>query len=123
MALGQRLKAARKHARLTQNELADRSRVSQKTISKIERGDQASSTAVVRLAAACGVRAEWLSDDSGPMMLRPEAVAQTRATYGVDDLTAEAIEIARRWQRLARPHREALKRLIEMGEKKIRVKL
>jgi len=47
---------------LTQEELARASGVSQKTISKIERGDQAASSAVVQLARACGVTPDWLAE-------------------------------------------------------------
>lgn len=71
MNFGDRLKHAREEiARLTQKQLEDLTGVSQKTISKLERGDQEGSTAVVQLAIACGVRPEWLA------MAQGEAVAQ-----------------------------------------------
>lgn len=65
--LGTRLRKARIQAGLTQDQLASASGVSQKTISKIERGDQAVSSAVVQLARACGVAPEWLSEGIGTL--------------------------------------------------------
>lgn len=68
MTLGERLKAARKHAELTQPQLADKSGVSQQTISNIETGLQDKSTDTVQLAVACGVRPEWLAMEDGEMV-------------------------------------------------------
>lgn len=67
MEFGERLKAAREAAGLTQEELAKKSGVKQGTISKIERGDSDSSTFTVQLAIACGVRPEWLAMSEGEM--------------------------------------------------------
>lgn len=67
MTLGERLRKARKHAGITQPQLAEISGVAQQTISKIERGVQQSSTEIVSLAGACGVRPEWLDKGIGPM--------------------------------------------------------
>jgi len=109
MNFGHRLKAARKAAGLTQEALGALSNVSQKTISKIERGAQERSTEVVKLAAACEVRPEWLANGSGPMRGSPEKAImsearQTGAEY--DALSADAIEIAHAWLRLS-PERQA----------------
>lgn len=68
---GERLHKARTHARLTQSELAKAAGVSQGTLGELEwRYD--GSAAVVRLAKACGVRAEWLAEGHGDM-IDPEA--------------------------------------------------
>lgn len=67
MTLAERLKAARKFAGLTQKQLEEKSGVTQQTISNIEQGIQDKSTDVVKLAIACGVRAEWLSEGVGEM--------------------------------------------------------
>lgn len=80
MTLGERLRKARKHAGITQPQLAEISGVAQQTISKIERGMQQSSTEIVSLAAACGVRPEWLDNGTGPMEA-PKA-AEERPVYG-----------------------------------------
>jgi SOS-response transcriptional repressor LexA len=58
--LAQRLKTARKEARLTQEQLAKLSGVSQTDISKIERGQIKSTSSVIPLATALGRDAVWL---------------------------------------------------------------
>lgn len=68
MTLGQRLKASRKYAKLTQIQLQDKSGVPQQTISNIELEIQDKSTDIVPLAMACGVRPEWLAIESGEMV-------------------------------------------------------
>lgn len=68
MDFGKRLRTAREHAKLTQQELATASGVPQQTISKIERGDQDTSSYTVHLAVACGVRPEWLAMEDGAMI-------------------------------------------------------
>lgn len=102
--LGERLQAARSHARLSQKELEDKTGVSQKTISKLERGAQTSTTKIVELARACGVRSEWLANGLGPMIEQPLGVAETRATYG-ELLSTDGLELARIWQELPEDRR------------------
>lgn len=58
--LGDRLKQARRKARLTQQQLEARSGVSQQMISKLERGGSDETAGIVRLAMALGVSPEWL---------------------------------------------------------------
>jgi phage repressor protein C with HTH and peptisase S24 domain len=65
--LGLRLKAARAKARLTQRELAEATGVSQPLISQIEKGKNASSADLPKLARACGVDTDWLADGIGSM--------------------------------------------------------
>ena len=60
MNYGKRLKSARKHKGLSQEALAKLSGVKQGSISKIERGDQSSSTFDIELAEALGIQARWL---------------------------------------------------------------
>lgn len=67
MKLSERLAKAMEHARLNQIQLATNSKVSQQTISKILLGKQKKSADLVKLALACGVRAEWLSEEDGEM--------------------------------------------------------
>lgn len=66
MSMGERLKTARKHRKLSQIRLAEMTGVSQSTISDIERGRNAGSTESAKLAAALGVSALWLSTGRGP---------------------------------------------------------
>lgn len=103
--LAERLKEARAHARLSQPELEAKSGVSQKTISKIERGDQKSTTKIVQLASACGVRPEWLGTGEGPMVDLTPGLQQERSGYG-HMLSTEALEVARMWQELLPERRE-----------------
>ena len=67
MKFSERVKKARLHAQLSQEELALAVGLTQGLISKIERGDQEETASVVKIARACGVRPEWLDDGSGEM--------------------------------------------------------
>jgi SOS-response transcriptional repressor LexA len=60
MKYGERLRIAREHKGLSQDELVKISGVKQGTISKIERGDQNSSGFDAELSHALGIEAMWL---------------------------------------------------------------
>lgn len=68
MAIGTRLRIARKYARLTQAELSEKSGVKQAMISKLETNKSRETSSIVPLAVACGVRPEWLHYGDGPMV-------------------------------------------------------
>lgn len=69
MKYGERLKAARSHAGLSQAELAARAEVgTQENISKLERFDAEGSEFTVHYALACGVRPAWLAMEEGEMI-------------------------------------------------------
>ena len=74
MKYGQRLKAARKHANLTQEELAEQlekmgAKITQAGISYLEKSETATgSELTVHFAFACGVRPEWLAFEQGEMV-------------------------------------------------------
>lgn len=68
MNLSQRLKAARKHANLTQKELADAAGVSQPVISQLESGASLKSVHIAKLATTCKVDPLWLSEGAGEML-------------------------------------------------------
>ena len=70
-AFGQRLYDARKAARLTQNQLAKLTGMSQSTLAEAEAGAEGSSF-TVQLAQALDVRAEWLASGSGAMKADPQ---------------------------------------------------
>jgi phage repressor protein C with HTH and peptisase S24 domain len=70
MNLSQRLKAARKHANLTQKELADAAGVSQPVISQLEGGASLKSVHIAKLATTCKVDPLWLSEGVGEMLAR-----------------------------------------------------
>ncbi len=67
MTLAERLKLAMREAGLTQAALADRVGVSQAAIQKLTSGSAKSSTRIVDIARALGVRPAWLSDENGAM--------------------------------------------------------
>lgn len=67
--LAERLKEARKHAKLTQAKLASVSGVEQPLISQLETGKNLQSAHLPKIAHACGVSAIWLSDNIGPMVM------------------------------------------------------
>ena len=67
-----RIKAARKHAKLTQPKLAALVGVTQTTISELETGKSQSSSNTATIAAACGVNAVWLERGIGEMLNTPE---------------------------------------------------
>jgi len=68
MKLSERVKAARAHAGLKQPELANLVGVTQAVISNLERGVAGSSKVLPKIARACGVRGDWLTMESGPML-------------------------------------------------------
>ena len=67
--LAERLKEARKHAKLTQAKLASVSGVEQPLISQLETGKNLQSAHLPKIAHVCGVSAIWLSDNIGPMVM------------------------------------------------------
>ncbi|RRV49001.1 helix-turn-helix transcriptional regulator [Pseudomonas sp. p106] len=71
MNLSQRIKAARKHARLTQSELAEIVGIAQTAVSQLESGKTLRSTYIMQIAQACGVNSLWLAFGDGEM-LKPE---------------------------------------------------
>lgn len=70
MEYGERLKAARRHARITQQQLADRmdNVVTQAAISYLENSDATGSEYTVQFALACGVSPAWLASEQGDML-------------------------------------------------------
>ena len=69
MTLSDRIQKARKNARLTQKELADRVGISQTAIHKLECGRSQSSRRTVAIALTCGVDPIWLDTGRGEMVL------------------------------------------------------
>lgn len=79
MKFGERLRAAREHAKLSQGELAERTKLSQPTISYLENPakNATGSEFTIRLARACGVSVDWLADEVGEMV--PPQVGESDA--------------------------------------------
>ena len=97
--LSERLKQARQHAGLTQDELAEKSGVTQASISKIELGKNKSenTTFGVQLAVACGVRCEWLVLGMGEMLegLKPDEAAKAKRDLQLQTAAAIALRLKR----------------------------
>ena len=69
MRYGERLKKAMAFAEMTQQALADKAGIKQPSLSYlINEPNVTGSEFTVRLATACGVRAEWLDMEAGPMI-------------------------------------------------------
>jgi transcriptional regulator with XRE-family HTH domain len=70
MRYGERLKAARDHAKLSQAQLAEQCGIQQPTVSYLEnpKSKATGSEFTARFARACGVSVDWLSDEIGAMM-------------------------------------------------------
>jgi len=77
MSLNERIQTARKQAKLTQKELADRVGISQTAVHKLECGRSRSSRRTVAIALTCGVDPIWLDTGRGEMAL-------TGASPGMD---------------------------------------
>lgn len=75
MKLSDRVKAARKHAELTQSQLAEKVGIAQTAISQLESGKTLRSTYLLQIAEACGVSVMWLASGIGGMILSPEQAA------------------------------------------------
>ena len=86
MKLGDRVKLAREHAKLTQKDLAHSVCVSQTTIYKLESGASNSSRRTVAIAMSCSVNPIWLETGQGKMVLPgSQMMGNNRDQNGGDD--------------------------------------
>lgn len=65
--LAERLEWARKEIGLSQQQLADRSRVAQSTIGGLETGARLSARRITAIASVLGVNSLWLVEGRGPV--------------------------------------------------------
>ncbi|SDO71622.1 Phage repressor protein C, contains Cro/C1-type HTH and peptisase s24 domains [Halomonas shengliensis] len=84
MSIGERVRRARKHAKLTQTELGKAVGLKQATISDLEKGDSRSSAYLVQIAHACKVDPHWLATGEGQMEsnvseMRPRRAVESNA--------------------------------------------
>ncbi|HET6718353.1 MAG TPA: helix-turn-helix transcriptional regulator, partial [Rhodocyclaceae bacterium] len=69
MDYGQRLKAAREHAKLSQLDLAEQAGIRQPSVSHLENSSKATgSEFTARFARITGVSVDWLADEIGDMI-------------------------------------------------------
>lgn len=83
MEFKDRLKTARRHAKLNQGELAAKAGITQTSISDLERGKSKATAHVVKIADACGVSAKWLSDEIGPMLAPGSSAGSAESNISV----------------------------------------
>lgn len=85
-SIGQRVKLVRTRLGMTQGELAEKTGEKQPNISKLERGDIQTTTAIARIADALRVSARWLElgeGDEAPSWTPVHHVAEGAPVYGV----------------------------------------
>ncbi len=87
---GRRLRAAREHAQLTQNQLSQKTGIGQSTISTAER-EGAGSKETPTYATACGVDVFWLANGTGDMV--PSAGMQAPATAATLETVLEGLSL------------------------------
>lgn len=80
-SIAERLKDAREKTGLTQPELAAKAGVSPGTIGNIESGARKRPRELLAIAAAVGVRPEWLQSGKGPRQVVGESVAEDGIEY------------------------------------------
>lgn len=79
MNYGERLHKARLHAHLSQAQLAERSGVTQSTVSQLENSSTDNGSAhTVRFARACGISPDWLDDEVGDMLPSGLTISEPR---------------------------------------------
>jgi len=90
----ERLKEARKAARISQNELADLAGISQVTVQQIESGRNKNSKMLAPIAIALGVSMDWLATGRGS-----PAVSDKPQGYTADAFAKTTFLLARQYLR------------------------
>lgn len=68
MTLGERIKAARKYAKLTQVELSTKVGISQQALARLEADGASGTKALAMIAVECSVSPRWLATGDGHML-------------------------------------------------------
>lgn len=90
---GERLRAARRYAKLSQTQLGDAVGLAQSTIAEAERTHQGSSK-TAQIAAVTGVSPTWLATGEGAMIAsQPPHAAEVRKEYADTPPTGAALAI------------------------------
>lgn len=108
MNYGQRLKAARAYAGLSQAALAESAKVSQANISKLEIGDATGSEYTVQFANVCRVSPTWLATGNGEMTAYETYTKfQNQVLKVMQDMDAETqYKLVQISHTLAEPHKD-----------------
>jgi phage repressor protein C with HTH and peptisase S24 domain len=92
MSIGNRVRQARKDAKMTQGELASKAGIKQSTISDLELGKSQGSTSVASIATALGVSPLWLETGRGPMRTGSEDGSALHGLKPGTYMRVEAVE-------------------------------
>lgn len=99
--MGERIRATRKEKRWTLAELSKASGISPGSISDLEQGRQFGTTRLPDLAAALGVRPEWLQKGEGPKTGdAPALVAEPKIVSHRLPISADATRLGHEWDKL-----------------------
>lgn len=98
--MGERIRATRKEKRWTLAELAKASGISPGSISDLEQGRQFGTTRLPDLAAALGVRVEWLHKGEGPKTGDAAGVAESKMVSHRLPISADATRLGHEWDKL-----------------------
>lgn len=89
MQLKDRIKRARKFAKLSQKDLAHRIGITQPSLSELETGKSLSTSYIASIARACGVDAFWLESGRGEMLNPLESAFKVSDVKGGYSLNSE----------------------------------
>lgn len=96
MNLAERIRKAREHSKLTQEDLADAAGCSIDLIRKLEQGNRKNTTFKVKIAKACNVSVSWLDTGEGEMIestdISNREVRQNLAQYFIDPINLDSNE-------------------------------
>lgn len=90
---GERVKKAREHKKLSQEDLAKALGITQPAVSQLEAGPAQKSKFVVEIAEITGVRIQWLSKEEGEMVWVGGILDEM--SKEPEDVQAEALTVAR----------------------------
>lgn len=100
--MGARIRATRKEKRWTLSDLSKASGISPGSISDLEQGRQFGTTRLPDLAAALGVRVEWLQRGEGPKVGEAAiGVAEPKMLSHRLPISADATRLGHEWDKLA----------------------
>lgn len=119
--LAERMKRARKHAKLTQKMLAYLVGIEQPLISQLENGKNQQSAHIAKIAHACGVSAIWLSDDIGDMTDDSSSTEPSNVTMAAQPKQSFRYPViswvsAGSWQEAVQPYPDGFSDTYEFSE-------
>lgn len=113
--MGDRIRAVRRDRGLTLAKLSQLAGLSAGAISDMEQGRQKGTTKLPSLAAALGVRVEWLQTGQGAREGSGSIAEPTRSPYshGWPNVTVEEARFGAEWGKLDEPARSQIQVMVE----------